>query len=196
MAISYIPLGECSPSCWHITDWLFCGKITSLKASVPMDSSPPPPLQCDIQIIGGLWASEFSSDYRAHKLYLPAEWMILEQVCLASVTWWGSSFHLGLPTSGTLLPKFDSASGFEWGCNSLFPPVWGQVLAWMMSGSQRWLSCAPTVGGSLMGHRSHCRLPGTPSCHPAGPWPLVLSPQEAASNNLVMCLGGLGVRCF
>lgn len=71
-----------------------------------------------------------------------------------------------------------------------------------MPDSQRWLSCAPTMGGSLVGHTSHCCLPDTPSCHTGGPRPLVLRPQEAASDNLVMCpqssfhLGGLGSRYF
>ena len=108
---------------------------------------PHPHLYCDRQITGGLRAFDFSSDYRAHKLYLRPEWMILEQVWLASVNWWGSSFHLVPPTSGSL----HSSSGFGWECNSLFPPVWGHVLTWVMSGSQRWLSCAPTVGSSLGG---------------------------------------------
>ena len=133
----------------------------------PWTPVPPPPLV--LWQTNGLWASDFSSDSRAHKLYLPPERMILVQVWLAgvnwwgssfhpvlqvwlaSVNWWGSSFHLVPPTSGSLLPKFDSSSGFGWECNSLFPPVWGQVLAWVMSGSQRWLSCAPTVGSSLGG---------------------------------------------
>ena len=64
---------------------------------------------------------------------------------------------------------------------------WNQALAWVMPDSQRWLSCTPTMGGSLVGHTSHCCPPDTPSCHTGGPRPLVLRPQEAASDNLVMC---------
>lgn len=83
---------------------------------------------------------------------------------------------------GVSFPRLIAPFGLGENPSPSFLLFWGSGL-----GFQRWLSCVPIMGNSLMVHTSHCHLPGTSSCHLGGPHFWARGPMKLLLTNLEMC---------